>query len=428
MLSWLDPLLSPAARPAADQRSPGRAAPARPAPARPAGAGLGNAGRVERLRAQGGLGAPSEVEALNFEQSEAEHRSGMWRDRPRAARAANGEEVLTDDIRLERLAGAQSLSYKAPADYTDADRETLTDSCYAADPAAYHSSPSGLQSTLFLPDLSRPECADTPPVVATRGTEGVNPMNPETQRDWWANMSGRGIGRDAYAESHLPIREQLRQGKAATGQQPTLAGHSQGGALAQLAAVHNPDLVGRVVGYSSPGIQPDEATAFNREQRGRVPVTYYGGDLDPVPNTGMRALSGEVHEVDRPLLDREEGWNPLKLAGAPFADHTTPLLQDLERSAVRERPTHWSEDSTVPEAARQVASTTTVGVYEALYGGPAWQVERPEAMDARMREAHHRDWDETEIPKGVPSAAELEEAQRILSAHNGQGEVEWIRD
>jgi hypothetical protein len=45
-----------------------------------------------------------------------------------------------------------------------------------------------------------------------------------------------------------------------------------------------------------------------------------------------------------------------------------------------------------------------------------------------MREAHHRDWDETEIPKGVPSAAELEEAQRILSAHNGQGEVEWIRD
>jgi pimeloyl-ACP methyl ester carboxylesterase len=221
------------------------------------------------------------------------------------------------------------------------------------------------------------------------------------------------VGGETYARNHGKVRDLLLKGKRTTGHKAISTGHSQGGAHAQNLAVHNPDLVSEVVTFSSPGIAEEDARAFDAQNQDDTPVTHYGGTVDPVPETGERALRGRVREVDRP-----SGWSPI-------SDHTTPLLQDLAHTTIQEESEHWSSDG-LPGL--EYGRKAIAEVLETVNGGPRHGIERQAEMDERMRLAHHREWDRTEIPEGVHSAAQLDEVQRIKAAHGGRGTVEILPD
>lgn len=93
----------------------------------------------------------------------------------------------------------------------------------------------------------------------------------------------------------------------------SLAGHSLGGALAQLSANEYYDKVDEVTTYNSPGISAITAKEFNQKQvlnDHRVKVIHNMKHLDPVQSTGDKYIDGVVKYYQGPTLEFLNFINP----------------------------------------------------------------------------------------------------------------------
>lgn len=151
-----------------------------------------------------------------------------------------------------------------------------------------------------------------PPVLAFRGTDNSRGIADDANR--------KGVGTYQFASNEGRIQELL----AGAGGKVIVAGHSLGGALAQLAATHFPSQVARVVTFQSPGIEKEEADKLDAHNKGaapkdRVRSTHHRADKDLVHMAGESLTDGDVYTFSSKGLDsaKDHGQFPLaRLAAA----------------------------------------------------------------------------------------------------------------
>jgi hypothetical protein len=107
-----------------------------------------------------------------------------------------------------------------------------------------------------------PTQAGKAPIVAFRGTV------PSKAQTLIADLDPSGIGMYQFNPNRALIQDQMN---AAAGHGKVIsAGHSLGGALAQIAAATFPDLVGRIVTFQAPGVSKETAKKledYNKDNR-----------------------------------------------------------------------------------------------------------------------------------------------------------------
>lgn len=135
-----------------------------------------------------------------------------------------------------------------------------------------------------------------PPVLAFRGTSNQRGVADDANR--------KGVGTYQFASNEGRVQEML----AAAGGKVVVAGHSLGGALAQLAATHFPSQVSRVVTFQSPGIEKEEADKLDAYNRGAAPEdkvrsTHHRADKDLVHMAGEALTDGDVYTFSSKGLD-----------------------------------------------------------------------------------------------------------------------------
>jgi pimeloyl-ACP methyl ester carboxylesterase len=195
---------------------------------------------------------------------------------------------IRKDVVAEKL--AHGLAYK------DISKLTAEDHAYLAEQGLkvgqeLHGR-NGLELMTFVPI----EGSNTQPVLAFRGSSAL--------KDFVSDANPRGVGADQFAMSEGDIARVLaslqQYGK------PLVTGHSLGGALAQMAAVRFPDMVGRVVTFQSPGIPKDmvgKLDAHNAkakaEGRPEVESDHYQVAGDLVPLAGEAFTTGFLTHIER---------------------------------------------------------------------------------------------------------------------------------
>lgn len=136
------------------------------------------------------------------------------------------------------------------------------------------------------------------PVLALRGTANMKGVQDDVNKN--------GVGSYQFRANRATIAQML----GVAGGDAVVCGHSLGGALAQLTAVHLSG-VGRVVTFQSPGIAQEDADAFKKKQstkdeNDRIKSTHYRKDGDIVHAAGDALTDGDVFKfhargVDNPM-------------------------------------------------------------------------------------------------------------------------------
>ena len=222
---------------------------------------------------------------------------------------------------------------------------------------------------------------DGRPVVVFSGTE------PDDLKDIKTDLEFQ-IGADHFqsAES-LGLSAILRALKVTHGQRPDVTGHSLGGALAQLAALTWPDLVGDVVTFQAPGLTRLNAARGTKGRAEHAPdfgVHHYVGDSDIVHKAGQRHLPGRTILVTGVHVDRGDepvygmGHTDMLLAGADQSDR-------LARMCLTQ---HAQPHTYCRRAVLADHPTTTGSLHEAVRASVAISLEFVElAMSKNGRQA-----------------------------------------
>lgn len=224
--------------------------------------------------------------------------------------AAN--EVGNQDVVLEALAHRGA--------YGRLDTGKLADWGYREAGAAQDPE-SGFRAVLYLPTAealagTTPRAkviqaihgGKPPPVLAFRGTSEKRGMQDDTSR--------AGVGAYQFASNEARVSEML----ALAGGKAIVAGHSLGGALAQLAATHFPSSVSRVVTFQSPAISKAETDKLKDYNAKAAPG-------DQVKSTHHRADGDLVHMAGEQLTDGDVFTYKSKGVGTPMAHMTMPLAR-----------------------------------------------------------------------------------------------------
>jgi pimeloyl-ACP methyl ester carboxylesterase len=192
-----------------------------------------------------------------------------------------GEELLPlNDAFIEQV--AHNMTYK---DALDASDQTLLRR-YGYTAGGPFNGQHDFQMWTFVP--ADPEQHPVPPIVSFRGTSSLD--------DVLSDIEPEGIGMDQFEANRGLIEARLtaalRFGRA------IVTGHSLGGALAQIAAVHFAPAVSRIVTFQAPGIDRDlvrRLETFN-EQAGENAIvsSHYRMEGDPVPQGGEAFTPGVV--------------------------------------------------------------------------------------------------------------------------------------
>jgi hypothetical protein len=178
-----------------------------------------------------------------------------------------------------------------------------------------------------------PTQAGKPPIVAFRGTV------PSKVQTILADLDPRGIGVYQFNPNRALIDGQMAT--AASFGSIISAGHSLGGALAQIAAAIFPDRVGRIVTFQAPGVSVENAkkiadyNAANPDQA--IESDHHRVEGDLVPYGGQALTPGMIHN------HRMTGGNVL--SRNPLAKHVSMPLAQEELAAGREVPIHGDHGS-----------------------------------------------------------------------------------
>jgi len=254
-------------------------------------------------------------------------------------------ETLTKDAFIEQLAFGYAYNAQ-PADALNTENDEVrnhSDPHTILQAFGYRAGPPvtghwGFQMRVFLPIPGKAKYPN--PVVTFRGTEGVAfdlKANPEGTLDTLVgDFAPAGVGYNQYTRNHALIR--LNVLAAAAHGPVIMAGHSLGGALAQIAATEFRDRTAEVVTFQGAGVSQQDLNKVLKYNAAhpRTPVTgrFYRVDGDIVPDSGETMLPGSVNYFD--LVQRPAG-SKAAYAGATLSydtvdmtrialGHTTPIL------------------------------------------------------------------------------------------------------
>jgi hypothetical protein len=173
-----------------------------------------------------------------------------------------------------------------------------------------------------------PTQAGKAPIVAFRGTR------PDKIQTVIADLDPTGIGMYQFNPNRDLIDAQMAA--AASHGQVISAGHSLGGALAQIAAATFPARVQRIVTFQSPGVSKEMAAQlvkYNAEHPDEaIESSHHRVKGDLVPLGGQALTPGVIHNhemTDGNIFQRN-----------PLAKHTSMPLADEELAAGHNVPNH----------------------------------------------------------------------------------------
>ncbi len=178
-----------------------------------------------------------------------------------------------------------------------------------------------------------PTQAGKPPIVAFRGTV------PTKIQTVIADLDPTGIGMYQFNPNRALIDAQMAA--AATHGAIVSAGHSLGGALAQIAAAAFPDRVGRIVTFQAPGVSRETAKKIvdhneaHPEQAIESSHHRVSGDL--VPMGGEALTPGIIHN------HKMTGGNVFQRN--PLSKHTSMPLAQEEIAQGNDVPIHGERGS-----------------------------------------------------------------------------------
>jgi Lipase (class 3) len=173
-----------------------------------------------------------------------------------------------------------------------------------------------------------PTQAGKPPIVAFRGTV------PTKVQTVIADLDPSGIGMYQFNPNRALIDAQVAG--AATHGKVVSAGHSLGGALAQIAAAAFPDRVDRIVTFQAPGVSAETAkkiVEYNAAHKDDpIESSHHRVKGDLVPMGGDALTPGMIHNhemKDGNLFQRN-----------PIAKHTSMPLAQEELAQGHDVPIH----------------------------------------------------------------------------------------
>jgi hypothetical protein len=178
----------------------------------------------------------------------------------------------------------------------------------------YHARPIIRGDRQFVMRTFVPTVKGKAPIVSFRGTV------PTKVNTVIADLDPSGIGMYQFTPNREMIAKQIND--AASHGKVISAGHSLGGALAQIAAATFPDAVSRVVTFQAPGVERSMAQKLidhNEQHPGeKIESSHHRVRGDFVPKAGEVLTPGQVHNHE--LKDRS--FNPV-------AEHLVyPLAQE----------------------------------------------------------------------------------------------------
>jgi|GEM_PF-3750224 len=173
-----------------------------------------------------------------------------------------------------------------------------------------------------------PTQAGKPPIVAFRGTV------PSKIQTIITDLDPSGIGMYQFNPNRALIDAQTAA--AATHGQFISAGHSLGGALAQITAAAFPDRVSRIVTFQAPGVSSETAKKivdYNAAHPDEaIESSHHRVKGDLVPMGGEALTPGVIHNHEM------TGGNALKRN--PLAKHTSMPLAQEELAQGHDVPIH----------------------------------------------------------------------------------------
>ncbi len=196
-----------------------------------------------------------------------------------ATAQVQAEPMANHDALVEQLAHGMVAK-----DLTDADKAFL-------DLNGYKAMPIIRGKREFVMRTFLPTKGDKAPIVSFRGTV------PSKVDTLIADLDPSGIGMYQFNPNRDIIAGQMNA--AAEHGRVISAGHSLGGALAQIAAATFPDLVSSIVTFQAPGVQREVAAAlaqYNDNHEGsEIMSSHHRVKGDLVPMGGQVLTEGAVH-------------------------------------------------------------------------------------------------------------------------------------
>jgi hypothetical protein len=246
---------------------------------------------------------------------------GELTGQPRTDEPAKAKPLTNTDAVIEQLAHGMVAK-----DLDAGDEEFLHTNGYEAMPIVR-----GVHE--FVMRTFVPTQAGKPPVVAFRGTV------PSKVQTIIADLDPTGIGMYQFNPNRALIDAQMA--KAATHGLITSAGHSLGGALAQIAAATFPDRVGHIVTFQAPGVSKELAKQLVDRNAAHpdeaIESSHHRVQGDLVPMGGEALTPGVVHN------HKMTGGNMLQRN--PLAKHTSMPLAQEELAQGHDVPNHGERGS-----------------------------------------------------------------------------------
>jgi hypothetical protein len=271
------------------------------------------------------------------------------RDREAAAEHHEGAEHLPPAASFSALTGAPAVKPEdastaaAPLANTDAMIEQLAHGMVAkeldaTDEAFLHAN--GYEAMPIIRGVHEfvmrtfvPLHAGKPPIVAFRGTV------PSKIQTVIADLDPSGIGIYQFNPNRALIDGQMAA--AATHGPIISAGHSLGGALAQIAAAAFPDRVGRIVTFQAPGVSRETAKKI---------VDYNAAHPDEAIESSHHRVAGDLVPMGGEALTPGVVHNHKMTGGNVFqrnalAKHTSMPLAQEEIAQGHDVPIHGDRGS-----------------------------------------------------------------------------------
>jgi hypothetical protein len=178
-----------------------------------------------------------------------------------------------------------------------------------------------------------PTQAGKPPIVAFRGTV------PTKVQTIIADLDPTGIGMYQFNPNRALIAGQMAA--AASHGKLVSAGHSLGGALAQISAAAFPDLVDRIVTFQAPGVSRETAQRIAEHNAANpddaIESTHHRVLGDLVPLGGQALTPGTIHN------HQMTGGNIFQRN--PLSKHTSMPLAQEELAQGHDVPIHGERGS-----------------------------------------------------------------------------------
>lgn len=225
---------------------------------------------------------------------------------PKTTSPPEVDSSTVSDTFVEQL--AHGMAYKV--ELSEADEKYLADHGYKAMP------PVEGQHQFFMRRFM-PLQGGKPPIVCFRGTV------PSKVDTLIADVDPSGIGMYQFNPNKQMIEAQMQA--AASAGKVISAGHSLGGALAQIAAATFPGLVDRIVTFQAPGVSREMAKKIveHNEQHPdeAIESSHHRVANDLVPVGGQALTPGTVHN--------HEMVGGSRLSRNPLAAHVSyPLANE----------------------------------------------------------------------------------------------------